>query len=623
MLGLGSLKTRQLSSFAFLLFAVTQLTACSGFSPGLLATAKSVTGRTFATPAGGRCFQTGGLTVCHNPGDEGVFFDTPQNMVAYNAQVVKLSPTDYLTVYHSESKDSWDRQTPRPGDSIRVGLQQGPFSYQMPPTNYAIWGSLTDPLSNLYYGIGTPNANAGGASGGGNPMIVTGRPGDPYKYMFFLGVSDGFRYNANDWQHTLHVARTVDFANWDVLSMAPNGQESWQPFTHATAEWQRRPLTLTDASGAAIMSAIPNNIHSTQGLIGSISYVNGLYYYFYTDQNPANPNETLFYVRTSSDISMGKWSHAMRVGNEVYGTGTMIRVAKARGMERWSVVYGCYSPTTGISDLCVQYTENLNLEGPGSIGSLTLFANAANQSHYNLGIEISDCNNSALRAQHYMLTDLNGNLEAPLGEEDISRGGVLTWMDMCTGAPYGAPMYRAGWTVVGASPEAPAPQPAPAPAPQPQAPAPQPAPQPQPQAPQPAPAPAPSAGSTAVNLVYRSYNAGNQDHLFSLVAGEGAPAYALEGPVFTLYKDGGPGRLLIYRCLITGTGTHFLSAAPNCEGNQVDGPLGYVSTSPTGEAPSALHRCYSPSLNRHFVSKNPGECTAAGYNLVDTLGYGG
>jgi hypothetical protein len=234
----------------------------------------------------GNCFQTGGsrpLTVCHNPGDEGVFYPTPPLEVAYNAQIVKLDDSNYESVYHSESRDSRERNVARPGDSIRVGLQSGPFTYQLAPaTNWAIWGSISDILSTLYYGIGVPNANAGGASGGGNPMVVAGNraAGDSYTYMFFLTVSDGFVYNADDWRHFLSEARTLDFQTWEVLSVDPNGVKSWQPFTNAAADWQRRPVALTDTNGNAIASNLTADIHNTQGLIGSISYVNGTYYFF-------------------------------------------------------------------------------------------------------------------------------------------------------------------------------------------------------------------------------------------------------------------------------------------------------------------------------------------------------
>jgi hypothetical protein len=401
----------------------------------------------------GNCFQTGGsqpLTVCHNPGDEGVFYPTPPLEVAYNAQIIKFDDSNYQTIYHSESRDSRDRNVARPGDSIRVGLQSGPFSYQMAsPTEWALWGTTTDIYSTLYYGIGVPNQNAGGASGGGNPMVVVGNraAGDPYTYMFFLAVSDGFQYNANDWRHYLSEARTVDFKSWDVLSVDPNGNKSWQPFTNASADWQRRPVALADTNGNAIASNFTADINSTQGLIGSISYTNGVYYFFYTDRNPANENEFQLYVRTTSDVSQGEWSPATQITNSGMPIGAIMRVQKAKGMNRWSVVYSCYSLQTGGQDICVQYTGSLNLTGPDSLASLTYFLDETGHAPFYLGLSLSNCPALGARGQHDLMTDLNGNLESPNGEADLSRGGILTWMDACANGPYGAPMFRAGWDV--------------------------------------------------------------------------------------------------------------------------------------------------------------------------------
>jgi hypothetical protein len=152
-------------------------------------------------------------------------------------------------------------------------------------------------------------------------------------------------------------------------------------------------------------------------------------------------------MRTTSDVSQGVWSPATQLTTTGLPVGTIMRVQMAKGMDRWSVLYSCYSPVTGGQDICIQYTGSMNLTGPDSLGALTYFSNEAGHSPYYLGLSISNCPGLAARGQHYMMTDLNGNLASPGAELSANRGGVLTWMDACQGGPYGAPMFRAGWDV--------------------------------------------------------------------------------------------------------------------------------------------------------------------------------
>jgi hypothetical protein len=90
--------------------------------------------------------------------------------------------------------------------------------------------------------------------------------------------------------------------------------------------------------------------------------------------------------------------------------------------------------------------------------------------------------------------------------------------------------------------------------------------------------------SAAASLIpiYRSVK--GDDHLFSSSPTEGPNAgYTDEGLKFYLFSAGHPTTRPLYRCTINKWGHHFQSLDPNCEGQRVEGILGYVSTVPSDE----------------------------------------
>jgi hypothetical protein len=179
-----------------------------------------------------------------------------------------------------------------------------------------------------------------------------------------------------------------------------------------------------------------------------MTYANGLYYYFYTDRDPANPALMRLYYRTSPNISGGAWSPAALANDETYDQVVVAMVYKAKARDRWAVAYTCYYAITGESDLCVQYTANLNVRGAGGISDLRFFQASGGRSNYYLGIASKDCSSFASRGQPYAMTDTQGALASPDGEDSITRGGFITWTDgSCTGGIFGAPSFRAGWDV--------------------------------------------------------------------------------------------------------------------------------------------------------------------------------
>ncbi|RYZ78697.1 MAG: hypothetical protein EOP06_28570 [Proteobacteria bacterium] len=232
------------------------------------------------------------------------------------------------------------------------------------------------------------------------------------------------------------------------MSNDSNGTRTWYPFTTGAPDWQKRPLMLTDSNGNAIMGNYPAGGDNTQGLIGSVTMANQMYYFFYTDRDTSDPNHMYLYYRLSSDISGGMWSPPTRVTDEAFDVGSVIMVHKAKGRDRWVVGYTCYNANTNVSDICVQYTENLNIVGPGGVSSVKFYQAAGNRSNYFMGISQKGCPASTLRAQPYFMTDTQGALASPDGETSINRGGYVSWTEMCSGNIYGAPVFRSSWDLV-------------------------------------------------------------------------------------------------------------------------------------------------------------------------------
>lgn len=71
-----------------------------------------------------------------------------------------------------------------------------------------------------------------------------------------------------------------------------------------------------------------------------------------------------------------------------------------------------------------------------------------------------------------------------------------------------------------------------------------------------------------------------------------------DGP-FLLYAQPGPGRTLLYRCHVLNH-HHFFSASATCEGQVVEGPLGWMADARSSEAPRPLSRCYNTRTQVHF-----------------------
>jgi hypothetical protein len=419
-------------------------------------------------PSTRTCYPTAAsaLQVCHAVSAEGVYYRPSQQQIGYNTQIISLGDGRFATVLHSEAEDNQHYQQAtghlRPGDSIKVGMADDagrPDKVFAAPDTLAfrIWGSLKNPASPLYYEYKDPRSAAGGLSGGANPMVVSGRrsEGDAYFYMFFLGViSDGGHGTA--WRNVLLEARTRDFAAFDVLA-----RKGWVPFQAEGTP----PAIVTDVAGHPIVSNQaapvapegstdrdhPPGSVSTAGVFGSIAKVHGRYYYFYTDQDAADPSRNHLYLRTADDISAdGRWSEptvVLDVPPEI-----LIRVTKARNADRWALFYNCLRAVQPfLSDICLQYSDTLDIAGPHGIAAMALFDKPYDGvSQFALGLRgaaHSIWSGGFLKAQQFYMTDADGNLAAP-PDAAPDVGGLLTWLDLpISFAIFGAPTYWAEWTV--------------------------------------------------------------------------------------------------------------------------------------------------------------------------------
>jgi hypothetical protein len=399
-------------------------------------------------PATVRSYATGGVTVSHHTGDEGRYYDTPANEVAYALSVLRTADDRYVTIYHSEPK-----KTPGqgyPGDAVKTAIEPGAFTYMMPADkDFRFYNDVTDKLSVLY----SPEAHGPeGWGGAGNPMVVKGAGRDPYYYMFFVAVTDDDRdrdLQEADFRHYLCQGRLLNLRDWELRTGLTSQGPVWRPFRADAPVEERRPYLLKDTTGQPIRSHVAAKFEDTQGLLGSICRDQDTYYFFYTCPDP--DGSTYLFVRTlaAQDLGGGSWSAPERVSSDPLMRGTLVKVAKAHGMDRWAVFYNGYKEVGGklVGDLMLQYTERLIVVGPGGISELRFYdywrqGHAVSRDKY-LGL----ASGTTPGAQFYFMIDDCGNLTvASQEDQSYRRGGFVFWTSF-TGSVYGDDVYRAGWDV--------------------------------------------------------------------------------------------------------------------------------------------------------------------------------
>jgi hypothetical protein len=110
--------------------------------------------------------------------------------------------------------------------------------------------------------------------------------------------------------------------------------------------------------------------------------------------------------------------------------------------------------------------------------------------------------------------------------------------------------------------------------------------------------------------VHRSYNGGTGEHFYTTSMAEAmCCGFTVEHSNFYyLYGAAAPGLVPFMRC-IAGS-KHFYTADPNCEGVRIEGPMGFIATSPVCGA-VALHRLVHRSNGDHFYTTSAAERDSA------------
>ncbi|MFD0934684.1 hypothetical protein ACFQ12_05720, partial [Methylobacterium trifolii] len=300
-----------------------------------------------------------------------------------------------------------------------------------------------------------------------NPILVAGRDwaGEEYYHLFLIATAGSEGSN----RRVQVQARTYDFERFEIRSRTPDGYgTAWVPFGADAPKGRRRaanpgPTAVLDEAGKPVAGNCRGEGFDTQGLSGSISVVDQTYHYFYTDVLPEDCAEPVakrrnaLYLRTSRDLGAERVWSAPRTILSPLPSGSFVRVAKAKGMERWALSYACRRPANApggpVPDVCVQYTPDLAL---GSIAGLSLFSEPvdAQRSPAYLGLRSGgDGSGRYGRAGHFWMTDRYGNLDTP--GSFSGKAGFLTWLDRLApradgseaSSLYGRPVYWGTWSV--------------------------------------------------------------------------------------------------------------------------------------------------------------------------------
>ncbi|WP_247636546.1 hypothetical protein [Methylobacterium sp. 37f] len=456
------------------------------------------------------CYVTGGgtLEICRGGEAEGVFFTPRACESAGSVQLVRTTPATgpLQAVYQAETplaapksrRGETEACAPRraaealDGGSIRSGAMPEQLATAMPPTQARLWEMARTVARSQERrrrgGRGraeAPPAPVPTEEGiaARHPMTVAGRAwgGDAYSYVFFLAAVP----TESGQRHALLQARTLDFIRFDIRSRSLDGI-AWTPFGEGRAEGRAQeraegrsrrgrrsraqaaadapgPSAVLDETGAPVLGNCAGQGLDRTDLVGAISVVDQVYHYYYTDVLPSDCGAPMasrrmgLYLRTSRDLTADRVWSAPRTIAEPLPAQSLMRVAKARDMDRWVVAYRCNRPANTmdgpVADICVQYSADL---APGSLAGLTWFSEpqAIMRSTAYLGLRSGgDGSGRFGRSQHFWMTDRYGNLATPTSYQ--AKAGFLTWLDRVAPGPggangssvFGRPVYWATWSV--------------------------------------------------------------------------------------------------------------------------------------------------------------------------------
>jgi hypothetical protein len=125
--------------------------------------------------------------------------------------------------------------------------------------------------------------------------------------------------------------------------------------------------------------------------------------------------------------------------------------------------------------------------------------------------------------------------------------------------------------------------------------------------------------------IHRSWHPVTGEHFYTADLGEaGCCGFQVEfANFFQLYDAQQPSTTLFYRC-IKANGFHFYTADPGCEGQIMEGPIGWIGTSETAGA-VALYRSYREANGDHFYTNSQAEhqsaITVSGYIDEGVVGW--
>lgn len=449
------------------------------------------------------CFLTAGgaLEICREGAEaEGVLIAPAPCAFVRGVQILRLAsaeaPGPLQAVFQGQSPPASRRRDepcperratdPRDGGSLRTGRSPMQLATSLPPSADRFSVGLPAIRAASRRRRSEPEPPVPEGIGPLDPIAVSGRgwAGEAYSYVFFLGqesVADGTgappgrgrrRGGRADGTATAdaprrrvqYAARTLDFERFEIRT---GDGATWAPLEPGERRPGRgsrpEPVAVLDEAGAPVAAACPAPPFETQGLAGSISVIDRTYHYFYTDALredcglPPEKRRTALYLRTAEDLSTRRvWSGPRAILGPLPPT-SLVRVARAKGMQRWAVSYSCRRPANApggpVADICLQYTATLDLDG---IGALTLYADPveAGRSPAYLGLRSGgDGRGRFDRSAHFWMTDAQGNLDTP--GIDPNKAGFLTWLDRLApragggegSSLFGRPVYWATWTV--------------------------------------------------------------------------------------------------------------------------------------------------------------------------------
>ncbi|GEP08299.1 hypothetical protein [Methylobacterium gnaphalii] len=451
------------------------------------------------------CYATAGgaLEICRSGGEpEGVLYAPPTCRFASGVQIVRLqarsAPGPLQAVFQAEPprRDKRGKEACEPdlratdpaiGGSVRSGRLTEQLAGTMPPTAYRFWSGTaqaeTSPRRRGRHGHrrreakpqeARPAVEAREGVGARDPITVAGRDwaGDDYHYVFMIATEAVEERR----RHVLIQARTLDFETFDVRQRAAGTEATeWVPFgeqkTAARGRRSRRsrspeppPLApVLDEAGKPIVGNCTGEGFDVQGLVGSVSVVDQVYHYFYTDVLPSDCSEPPakrrlgLYLRTSRDVTAEKVWSAPQTMIDVLPPDTLVRVGKAKGMERWAIAYSCFRPANApggpVADICLHYTTDLST---ASFKALALFAEPASAARSPAYLALrsgGDGSGRYSRDGFFWMTDRYGNVDTP--GTYPTKGGFLTWLDRLAprsdgsagSSLYGRPVYWSTWTV--------------------------------------------------------------------------------------------------------------------------------------------------------------------------------